>query len=176
MSLLRPEPSPSLQYDPRADPWQPWQEAGWLEVITLANPAAGTASFTRNIPGETWEMPIRFIATLTADANVANRHVRVRFLKDGVSDVAQLSTALLVTAGTSGVFDWERGQTLETSSQTGWKRSPMPDIIMAPGGSMIVTVVGVQVGDTLTNIQYTVMRWRNKPRRHAAPGRTPLAL
>ena len=169
-------PARPPDYDAHSDPWQPWMSGGYIDVITLPNPAAGSASVTHIVPGDVWEMPLRVTATLTADANVATRSVDVRILKDGVTDIAGLDNAQTIAASGQGIWIWERGQTIETSGQKGRKRSPMPDILLAPGGSMILRVTAVQAGDTLTNLQWTFMRWRNRPRRLAERATSELAL
>lgn len=116
------------------------------------------------------------MVTLTADANVATRSVDVRVLKDGVSDFAGLDNALTIAANGQGTWIWERGQTVETSGQKGRKRSPMPDIILSPLSQLIMRVTSVQVGDTMTNLQWTFLRWRNIPRRKAHQGASGAAL
>lgn len=130
---------------------------GIKQVVTIANPGAGS-EFTINVPGgEQW-----FIyggrLTFTASAAVANRTVTLALEVDGLR-VYQVPDTTLVTAGGQVFYSiiGSMSPVLVGNANTiGMLQTPS---VPLPQGSQIHTVtINLDVGDAYTNCRLYVAR------------------
>ena len=131
---------------------------GWQELIKPANPAAG-ATFTRRIPGETWERYVAVTFTLTASAVVANRQAQLRLLDADGAIIASVSASGVVVAGTTVRPRCAVGLGYADNNASGHSDQGMWDILADSGWQLNINVTGMDAGDTLTDIVILAQRF-----------------
>jgi len=136
--------------------------AGFIDMIDMAQPAAGAnASFTVN--GQDWLRILAATATVTTDANVANRYVSLDYIAARGVTYLRNAPSLVLTAGTTGqVFQWDRQQTVSEWNTNTPIDVPLADIPLSAGWVVQFTIDNKQVGDQLSAIHLLVERyWSN---------------
>ena len=136
----------------------PHVRQGWQEVIKPANPAAGV-TFTRKVPGETWERYLSVTFTLTTSAVVANRTVQIRLLDHDGSIVASISGGGTVVAGSTLNVRATVGLGYSDNNASGHTDQGLWDLLAQSGFQLNINVQGMDAGDTLTNIVILAQRF-----------------
>jgi hypothetical protein len=144
----------------------------WLDVAT---PAAG-ATQSVTVDGAWSVRIVAARATLTTDANVANRLVTLDFVNARGVTYAANGASVVVTAGTSAqVFEWDRNRSVSEWNTNTPVWAPLLDEIIPPGFSVKFNVANIQVGDTLTSLRLWVEKFptgaRGYPRGMVPGGR-----
>jgi len=123
------------------------------ETTTIANPAAAT-DFTFTVPANTRMLIVSISFTLTTDANVANRTIRLIFSSPTVA-ILSVSSQTAQAASESGQMSFYIGAGESFSSFYSLdKHIPLPDHYwLNPGSSVSSNIRSFQAGDTITNIR-----------------------
>lgn len=148
---------------------------GFVDWIEVAQPAAG-ASAQVTVEGQ-WSMRVLAArASITTDANVANRVVTLDYINARGQTYVQNGAAALVLASTTAqVFEWDIGRTVSewNTGTTIW--APCQNMLMPPGFVVKFNVASIQVGDQLSGLRLWVEKFPTGPRGYAqgavpAPG------
>jgi hypothetical protein len=136
-------------------------DQGWQDFIDPASPAAG-ANFSFQTGGQDFLRIIACTATLTTDANVANRLFALDLLTGRGTNPIRNAATVLVTANTAAtVYQWDLCHSVSEWNTGTPVYSPMVDIMLGPGWTVQLTVDNKQVGDTITAIHFVVERYWN---------------
>lgn len=131
---------------------------GLTDWFSVSDPAAGAnTSFTvggRNVEG------LRVLAaraTLTTDANAANRLVSLDYIDArSVTRVRNAATFLVVANTSALVFQFDQAHSV-TDHATGTPVfAPLVDVILTPGWTVQLTVDSKQATDQLSAISFVV--------------------
>lgn len=136
-------------------------ERDFLDFFSPASPAAGANySFTVGSFNVDYLRVVAVMATLTTDANAANRLFSVDYMTGASVTRVRNAATVLITANTAAtVFQWDKAHTL-SEWQTGTPVfAPLADVILAPGWTVQLTVDNKQVGDTITAISVVVEKY-----------------
>lgn len=131
---------------------------GLTDWFSVTSPAAGAnASFTvggRNVEGL---RVLAALATLTTDANVANRLVSLDYIDArSVTRVRNAASFLVVASQTGVAFQFDQAHSA-TDRATGTPIfAPLNDVILTPGWTVQVTVDSKQATDQLSAISFVV--------------------
>lgn len=130
---------------------------GFLESVTVANPAAGS-DWTYTVAAGTRERIVSVTATLTTSATVANRIPVITITQGGnivyqaSPTAAQTATTALTYLFTSGLQPW--------TGAGGQIVVPLPPNLFLTGGNTIsVTTTALQAGDQWSNIRISHELW-----------------
>lgn len=129
------------------------------ELVIPPTPAAG-ANFTQAVNDGTWWRLIAIACRLDTDANAANRTVRLEYR--GTDAVPFLVCGNPVTYPAATVAEdfyfsaWQPEGAWEVGAAN---LVPLAPILIQPSQDFRLTVVNIQVGDTLTRIRYLVERF-----------------
>jgi hypothetical protein len=137
------------------------REAGLVDFFSPASPAAGANySFTVGSLNCDYMRVISCIATLTTDANVANRFFALDYITGRSATAIRNAATVLVTANTSAtVYQWDHAHTI-SEWQTGTPvYSPLADLIFTTNWTIQLTVDNKQAGDTITAITFVVEKF-----------------
>jgi len=173
MALVGSEPAIALDYDSHSLPHQPVFDDGWYERIFFPTPAAGVVNLIRFVPGNVWEQPVSLWARLIADATVASRVVFMEIMDDQGGVITRADTNQTVTAGGDSFWQYNLGENIFTTSFTGTRIAPMPNIIMQPGWQTRIRSTAGGPADQVSQIALLLRRWQNRPAR-ASRGHPPI--
>lgn len=136
-------------------------ERGYPDFFSPASPAAGANySFTVGSFNVDFLRVVAVMATLTTDANVANRLFAVDYISGATSTRVRSAATVLITASTSAtVFQWDTAHTLSEWNTGTPVFVPLADVILTPGWTVQLTVDNKQVGDTITAISVVVEKY-----------------
>lgn len=129
----------------------------------MAAPGAGlTASF--GIDGSSWRRIVAARATLTTDANVANRLVSLDYI-DGRGTTRHKNSATVVqpASKTNVLYEWSRDRTSTDNVVDTLQALPLLEQWMPPGFVVKFNVTNIQAGDTLTGLSLWLERWDTGP-------------
>jgi hypothetical protein len=141
---------------------------GWglayQDFLDVATPAAG-ANAPVKIGGENRVRVVAALATLTTDANAANRFLSLDFIDArGVTRIRN-GAGLVVTANTSAqAFVWERSRTVGEWAANTPVFLALSSLFLEPGFTVQFTVDNKQVGDTLTALTLVLERFPTGPK------------
>ena len=125
---------------------------GVLQRLAPANPAAG-ADLTIAVPLSARYTFLSLNFTLTNDANVANRTVRLVFSQFAGQSLIITSPTTLAATG-SAVYQFLAHYTPRDA--TIWYTEPAPDHPLDQGGSIATAINNLQVGDQISAVHLTV--------------------
>lgn len=136
---------------------------GYQDFIPLANPAAGAnQSFT--VDSRNWLRVLGARATLTTDANAANRLLSLDYITGRTQTYLRNQPPVVITAGTTNqAFEWKEQLTGSEWNTNTPVHTPVSSIFLAPGTVIQFTVTNVQVGDQLSGLSLTVERFDTGP-------------
>lgn len=132
---------------------------GYQDFVQIANPGNGlNASFT--VEGRNFVRVIGARATLTTDANVANRFLSLDYINARVTTFLRNAAGLVVTASTTNqAFEWNAQRTdAQWAANTPVLLGVYP-CFLAPGTVVQFTVDNKQATDTLTNVSLLIERF-----------------
>lgn len=134
---------------------------GTLDVINPASPAAGSNfSFTVGSLNVVAARLISVRATITTDANVANRYFALDFIGGRSLTMIRNAPTLLVTANTAAtVFQWDIAHSLSEWNTSTPVYAPLVDTLLLPGWSIQLTIDSIQAGDTITAIAIVLEKY-----------------
>lgn len=127
-----------------------------LDFFSPAAPAAGANySFTVGSKNVKALRLVSVIATLTTDANAANRFFAVDYITSRSTTVLRSAPTVLITASTSAtVFQWDTAHTVSEWNTGTMVFAPLANPWLTPGWTVQLTVDNKQVGDTITAITF----------------------
>lgn len=131
---------------------------GLTDWFSVTSPAAGAnASFTvggRNVEGL---RVVAALATVTTDANVANRLVSLDYI-DGrnVTRVRNAPTLLVTASTTAQVFQWDHAHHVSEWNTGTPVFVPLADVILTSGWTVQLTLDNKQATDQLSALSFVV--------------------
>jgi hypothetical protein len=133
-----------------------WPSPVTLRTIVSASPAVAT-DFTITTPGESVWMLVALEATLTADANVANRHPDLT-VTDGTNPIWRIPPGVSVTASQTAAISWVPSLGYTSATLLGNRLAVgIPDLILQSGWTVGPTGSNLQAGDQWSAITTTVV-------------------
>lgn len=144
---------------------EPFSEGlAYQDTLDPPNPSAG-ANLPITIGGENWIRVLSCIATLSTDANAANRFVSLDFINArGVTYVRNAVGVVVIANVASQVFAWsEQLATGQAVANTTFL-APVSSLFLPPMDVIQLTVDNKQAGDTLTNVHFVIERYPTGPR------------
>lgn len=130
----------------------------FTQLSPVTKPAVG-AGFTIPISGPYWEMGDALSFQLVTDSNAANRFPVVTVKNGNGVAVATMTTGAAITASKTGQVSF-LGQFSSTAGPTdGPLVTNFPQVWLQPDYSVVVTVLGVQIGDQISNIEWYRQRF-----------------
>lgn len=131
---------------------------GWQEPVYIANPAAGNG-FTYTADGRYYERVLAVTFNLVTDAVVANRFAEL-FLQDtNGNDITSVPCGgTVVASSTLNVFLTYDGPSY-SGGVTGGTFGKMPNLLIPPGWKWVLTVFGMDAGDTVNSIVVLTQRF-----------------
>ena len=136
---------------------------GWQDFLDPASPAAGANfSVTTGSFNADFVRLVSCTATLTTDANVANRLFSLDFINGRSTKCVRHSNTAVYTANTSAtVFQWDVAHSLSEWNTNTPVYVPLNYILLPPGWTIQLTVDNIQVGDTITAIHFVLEKYWN---------------
>lgn len=132
---------------------------GFQDFIRPANPAAG-ANLAVVTDGRFWTRVLGAMATITTDANVANRFVSLDFISPAGFTYMRNGGGFVETATNGGkVYCWSEQRTDSANVAGGTALLPVSSIFLAPGSTIQITVDAKQATDAITSVTLTVERF-----------------
>ena len=144
-------------------------QQGWQQAIKPADPAAG-ATYTRAVPGQTWERYVAVSFTLTTSAVVANRQAQLRLLDEDDAIIASISASGTVVAGSTLRARCAVGLGYADNNASGHTDQGMWDVLAPSGWKLNINVTGMDVGDQLSSIVILAQRLPTDAVREIAGG------
>jgi hypothetical protein len=146
------------------------EHAGYLDVITPADPAAG-ANLTVTIPNQMYVVVRSLRVTVATDANAANRFLSVDYLLGSRLTMMRNAAAVLITANTSAtVFQFDGQHTVSDFATGTMVFAPLKPIPLPNGVTVQVTLDNKQAGDALTSCVVVVDRYWREHRDYGGSG------
>lgn len=142
----------------------------WDELITPAAPAAG-ASFTRLVPGHTYERYLSIKATFTTSAVVANRLPFVAYTNGDNVEYYRALTGAVVAATSVLVMTWSRDLDTNAPAATGFAAGPLRDEELPAGYHLVIGLTNIDVGDQISAVDLWTKRTPTGPMEPATGAR-----
>jgi hypothetical protein len=139
-----------------ADPYR-YDEA-YVDYVDLTSPAAGlNASVV--VPGQYGLRVLAALATLTTDANVANRLVSIDVINANASTRLRNPVAATIPASQTNVkLLWNGAYHAAASITNGPQIAPVNDLLVPSGWSIQITVDNKQATDQLSLLSLVVLK------------------
>jgi hypothetical protein len=136
-------------------------ERGFVDFFSPASPAAGANfSFTTGGLGADYVRLIAVVATLTTDANVANRLFALDYITGRSTTAVRNAATVLVTANTSAtVYQWDTAHSVSEWNTGTPVYAPLLPMIFTTNWTIQLTVDNKQVGDTITAITFVLEKF-----------------
>jgi hypothetical protein len=100
------------------------------------------------------------IATLTTDANVANRLFSLDYISGRATTAIRNSAAAVYTANTSAtVFQWDHAHAVSDWGTGTPVFVPLVDLIFSSNWTIQLTVDNKQAGDTITAVTFVLEKF-----------------
>jgi len=135
----------------------------YYDVLQVASPAAG-ANAVQAVDGAWACRVLAATASLTTDANAANRFVSLDFIQGRTAVPIRNGAGLVITASTTGqVFHWQRNRAVGEWATNTPVFVPLLDYLVPPGWSIQFTVDNKQAGDQLSALTLFVVKYQTGP-------------
>lgn len=136
---------------------------GYQDWIRPANPGANT-NLSVPVSSNNWLRVLACVATITTDANAANRFVSLDFVNAQGVTFCRNGGGFVETATNNGVvYTWSAQRTDSTKATGTPALLPVFPMFLAPGCTVQLTVDNKQAGDTITSAILTVERFDTGP-------------
>lgn len=131
-------------------------DEGWVDYIDVTQPAAG-ANASYSIPGEYGVRVLAARATLTTDANAANRLLSLDFITPNSVTRVRNCAGVVWTANTSSqTFVWNQAWHVSEWATNTPVLMPVLGILLPPTWLVSFTVDNKQAGDQLSALSLVV--------------------
>lgn len=132
---------------------------GYQDFIPLPTPAAG-ANLAFIVESRNWIRLLAAMATITTDANVANRFVSLDFITPRGTTYCRNAGGFVEAATNNGVvYSWSEQRTDSAKVAGGSALLPLSSIFLPPGTTVQITVDAKQATDAITAASLTVERF-----------------
>jgi hypothetical protein len=132
---------------------------GYQDFFTLTSPAAGT-NLSFIVESRNWIRLLAAMATITTDANVANRFVSLDFITPRGTTYMRNAGGFVETATNNGVvYAWTEQRTDSAKVAGGSALLPLSSIFLPPGTTVRFTLDAIQATDAITAASLTVERF-----------------
>lgn len=130
------------------------------QIITTATTPAAGADFTFTAPGQVRILPVSIKFQFVADANAANRNMRLVY-NDGSRDYYFTSTRFNVTANETRIIQFSSGMFTPFIDEAAEDQyGPLsPNVYLEANDTIKSIVENIQVGDAISVIAVTYLRW-----------------
>jgi hypothetical protein len=136
----------------------------FVDYAFPTNPAAG-AQLSVTVQGEWAVRVLAARATLTTDANVANRLVSLDFVNSRGTTLVRNGASVLVTANTSNqAFEWGSNRALAEWNTGTPVWVPLLPLFLDPGFTLKFAVDSIQATDQLSSVSLVLEKWPTGPR------------
>lgn len=133
----------------------------WLDPLS---PTVGT-NYVHTVGGIHQQRILAATATLTTDANVANRLMSLDFTNArGVTYMSNAASVLVTASTTNQVFYWSISQSISEWNTGTPVWVPMLNAFLPPAFTAVFKVANIQAGDQLSNIHLWVENFPTGPR------------
>jgi hypothetical protein len=130
-----------------------------ITSIAGTSPAAG-AGYQFFIPDHYLMELLSLIFTYTADANVANRNLELTFNVDSIYTYFFRDPVTITAGQTYSVAAFPSAPSVHPLLSTGTILIPIPrGLVMRAGDSILIAPTLMQVGDTITDVNFTTRSW-----------------
>lgn len=128
----------------------------YVDWVDVAQPAAGAnASFL--VPGQFGVRVLAARATLSTDANAANRLLSLDYINaNSVTRVRNCASVVWTANTTSQAFVWNTAWSVSEWNTNTPVLMPVASLLLPPGWSIRFTVDNVQAGDQLAALSLVV--------------------
>jgi hypothetical protein len=148
----------TMTFAPPAPIEQDLAPGEWIDFVDIAAPGAGQLAQYPVIRDRALRV-LAATATVSTDANAANRVVSLDFLKpSGAVYVRNLPGLVVVANTTSQAFVWNRAWHVAEWATNTPVMVPVQSMQVPAGMVIRFTIVNIQAGDTLTGLTLTVAR------------------
>lgn len=139
-----------------ADPYR-YDEA-YVDFLDVASPAAG-ANASLIVPGQFGYRVLAALASLTTDANAANRLVSLDVINANSSTRLRNPAPASIPANTTGQkYVWNDAYATGTSITNGPMVIPVNGLLVPASWSIQITIDNKQVGDQLSSVSLVVLK------------------
>jgi hypothetical protein len=139
-----------------ADPYR--HDEAYVDFLDVVSPAAGANAATV-VPGQFGMRVLAALATLTTDANAANRLVSIDVINANASTRLRNPVAATIPASQSNVkLLWNNAYHAAASITNGPQIAPILDLLVPPAWTIQITVDNKQVGDQLASLSLVVLK------------------
>lgn len=133
-------------------------DEAYVDFLDVASPAAG-ANKAVVVPGEFGFRVLAALATITTDANAANRLVSLDVINANSSTRLRNPVQATIPASQTNVkLVWNSAYTAAASITNGPQIAPVLDLLVPPAWSIQFTVDNKQVGDQLASLSLIVLK------------------
>lgn len=131
-------------------------DEGWVDYIDVAQPAAG-ANASVSVPGEYGLRVLAARATLTTDANAANRLLSLDFVTaNGVTRVRNFASVVWTANTNAQTFVWNHAWHLSEWNTNTPVLMPVLPLLLPPTWLVQFVVDNKQAGDQLAGLSLVV--------------------
>ena len=136
---------------------------GVQDFIPVAQPAAG-ANTSVQVDGRNYWRVLGARATLTTDANVANRLLSLDFINGrSITYMRNQPPVVIIASTTNQAFEWKEQLTGSEWNSNTPVHTPVSSIFLPPGTLVQWTVTAIQAGDQLSGLSLTIERFQVGP-------------
>jgi hypothetical protein len=133
-------------------------DEAYVDYVDVTSPAAG-ANASTIVPGQFGFRVLAALATLTTDANVANRLVSLDVINANASTrLRNPAPASIPAATTNQRYVWNSAYASGASITNGPMVIPVNDLLVPASWSIQITVDNKQVGDQLAAVSLIVLK------------------
>jgi hypothetical protein len=133
-------------------------DEAYVDFLDVGQPAAG-ANASVQVPGQFGYRVLAALATLTTDANAANRLVSIDVINANSSTRVRNPVAATIPASQTNVkLVWNGAYHAAASITNGPQIAPILDLLVPASWSIQVTVDNKQVGDQLASVSLVVLK------------------
>ena len=137
--------------------------AGFQDQLFPANPGAGN-NLTVVVGSNNWVRVLAAVATITTDANAANRVVSLDFITPrGITYLRNSNPTATIASQTNISFQWSEQLTQSEGGTNTPFKIPVSSIFLPPATTIGITLDNKQVGDTIAAVTITIERFDTGP-------------
>ena len=133
-------------------------DEAYVDFLDVASPAAG-ANATVLVPGQFGYRVLAALASLTTDANAANRLVSLDVINANSSTRLRNPAPASIPANTSGQkYVWNDAYATGASITNGPMVAPVNCLLVPPAWTIQITIDNKQAGDQLAALSLVVLK------------------
>lgn len=136
---------------------------GDQDYLQPAAPAAGS-NLAIIVESRNWVRVLAARATLTTDANAANRLFSLDFISArGLTYLRNQPPVVITASTTNQAFEWKEQLTGSEWNTNTPVNTPVSSVFLPPGTTIQFTVTAIQVGDAITAPSLLIERFETGP-------------